>query len=178
MIRTLRILFLGRPTREKFLVLALVVLIAVWWLSGFAGRLSRFISEARHTSVELRDQHMWLANRERIEREAQAEARQLDPSRTLDGPRLTTEMANMASEHDLTNFHTSDTDDTQGGQFVIHSLQFNIAGASWENLEAFYSDVESHAPYISVESFSIASNRANPAQLNASLRVSSVEIRH
>lgn len=176
MTRTLRILFLGRPPREKILVLALLVMVAVWWLSGFGSRLSRFVGEVHHTTVELNDQRMWLANRDRIEREARSEASLLNPSRTLDGPRLATELDNMASDHNLT-YHGSDSEDTPGGQFVIHSLQFNITAASWENLEAFYAAVESRAPYISVESFSIAANKANPSQLNASLRVSSVEIR-
>ncbi|HEY3756250.1 MAG TPA: hypothetical protein VGL42_08890 [Opitutaceae bacterium] len=178
MIRSLRILFLSRPTREKVLVLTLLVLAAGWWVVQFSGRASDFVAGANHTTASLKDQRYWLTNRERIERQAKAEASQLDPSRTLDGPRLSTAVTSIANENNLT-YHTSDSSDAPGGQFVIHTMQFNITNAPWESLKSFYKAVEQRAPYISVETFSIASNKSNPSadQLNASLKVSSVEIK-
>lgn len=175
MLRTLRIIYLGRPAREKILILALLVLGALLWLINYSGRLSTFLTESNHTGLELKDQSMWLANGPRIQKQAATEAARLDPSRTLDANRLNAELSAIASENDI-KFRTADTQDTPGGQFVVHSIQVNITGASWDNLRAFYNKVEARAPYISIESFSIAANKANPAQLNASLRVSSVEI--
>ncbi|MDP9171399.1 MAG: hypothetical protein M3N54_12335 [Acidobacteriota bacterium] len=175
MTRTLRILFLGRPAREKFLILALLVLAAGLWLSAFSSRAAGFFSEERRTTQELKDQKQWLSHRAQIERQAKTEAARLDPTRTLDAARLQAALFSIANEHHLV-FSSSDSQDRPGGQFVIHSLQITFTSAEYGTLWDFYSEIERRAPYISVESFSIAANKAQPSQLNATLRVSSVEI--
>ena len=44
------------------------------------------------------------------------------------------------------------------------------------SLLRFYTLLSARAPYISLEQFSVATDRANPGSLNASLRVASVEL--
>ena len=63
-----------------------------------------------------------------------------------------------------------------GGQFAVHSLQVTITKAKWDDLRQFYLKLQARSPYIGIERFALNADRANPALLSASLRVSSVEI--
>jgi hypothetical protein len=175
MIRTIRLIYLGRPSREKFLILLLLVAMVALWLSGYTTRLGLFLTETRHTSTELKTQAMWLHNQDRIEHEARDQAAQLDPTQTLDGPRLNAALATMANDAGL-QFNEGGTQSTTAGQFTINTVDFGVNRASWESLSAFYLKVQARAPYISIEALSIIADKANPALLNASMKISAVEI--
>ena len=68
MISTLRALFLGRLLREKVLLVALVLVMAILWLTNFAGRAASFMADQRHTRTTLRDQQRLLVNRGAVEK--------------------------------------------------------------------------------------------------------------
>jgi hypothetical protein len=175
MIRTIRLIFLGRPAREKMLILLFLVAIVALWISSFSTRLGVFLTETKHTSSELKTQSMWLHNQDRIEREARDQAAQLDPTQTLDGPRLIAALSALANEAGL-QFNVGGTTPATTGQFTINTVDLGINRAGWDPLVAFYKKVQARAPYISIETFSIIADKANPAQLNASLKISAVEI--
>jgi len=169
--------FLSRTLREKLMVLGLVAIAAAMWFSGVSRRVRVFWMEARGTSVELADQRRWLAERGRIEGEAKSAIEHLDPSRTYDGPRLQSELYDIARSVGITR--DDSIDDMQvnpGPQFSINTVRFVIRNADYAPLVHFYEEVSKRAPYIGIEEFSIVVNRANRAQVTASLRVSSVEI--
>jgi len=176
MIRTLRALFLARLLREKLLLAAFFLIAVLIWLSSFSGRAERFVRAARSTTGELKDQAMWLTNRASIEASAQKVAGRLDAARTLDGTRLLAEVAAMASEAGLRNTTSGESQNLDNGQFAVHTLQFNVSKTDWASLTAFYIALRDRSPYIGIEQFSLQVDRANPALLNASLRISSVEI--
>jgi len=176
MIRTIRIIYLGRPAREKFLVLLLLVAMVTLWLSGYTTRLGVFLTEAKHTSSELKTQAMWLHNQDRIEREARDQAAQLDPTQTLDGPRLNAAVNATATDAGLSATLGGATTPATTGQFTINTVDLGISHASWETLIPFYTKLEARAPYISIETYSIMADKGNPAILNASLKISAVEI--
>ena len=60
----------------------------------------------------------------------------------------------------------------------MHTVQFNLLKVDWETLKRFYLELTKRSPYIGIEQCSLQAERANPAQLNVALRVSSVEIVH
>jgi len=175
MIRTLRIVYLSRPAREKVLLLLLLIGLVALWLSNYSTRLSVFLTEQNHTTSELKTQKRWLQNQDRIEREARDQAAQLDPTQTLDGPRLNAALANMANDVGL-QFSEGGTQSVTTGQFTINTLDFSVNRASWENLTAFYTKLQARAPYISIENLAIIADKSNPAQLNANMKISAVEI--
>lgn len=171
--------FLSRLFREKLILLAFIFLAAAMWLSSALTRARAFAQQASATSTELADQKHWLAGRAQIEAAAKNAIVQLDPSRTYDSVRLQAELVAIAQSVGL----SKDTaiDDAQvsaGTQFSLNSVRFVIRNAEWQTLERFYKELSKRSPYIGIEEFSIYSNKANPSQLNAALRVSSVEITH
>lgn len=176
MIRALRAFFLARFVREKLLLAGFAVLAAAIWLSNLAGRTSRFTREVHVTTGALNEQALWLSNRTKIEASAQAAAAQLDAVRTLDATRLLAEVAAIAGEAGLKNTTSGESQDQSNGQFAVHTLRFNVTRADWDSIKTFYLALQKRSPYIGIEQFSLQADRANAALLNASIRISSVEI--
>lgn len=173
--RTLKIYFIRRSLREQVFLVAFVMLGALMWFSNFGRRAGRFWTEQRNTGGELAVQAQWLANRGTIQTGADSAVRNLDPSRTLDDTRLVGDLSALAREYSLK--FTNDTPRTlRSGQFAVHTVQVTLPRADWEVLKRFYLALSKRSPYIGIEQFSLAADRQNPALLNASLRVSSVEI--
>lgn len=176
MIRTLRAFFLARFFREKVLLTGFAVLAAAIWLSSIAGRTGRFTREVRVTTGSLADQALWISNKAKIEAQAQAAAGRLDAARTLDATKLLAEISSIATDAGLKNPSTSESQDQTNGQFSVHTLRFNVTRSDWDSIKAFYTGIQKRSPYIGIEQFSLQTDRANAAMLNASIRLSSVEI--
>lgn len=176
MIRTLRAFFLGRLLREKLLLVVFALLGVLMWLSGYSKRLGAFWREQRSTTVALTDQQRWLDNRKALEEAAQKAAGRLDASKTLDGVRLVAAVGALASEAGLRNTSSGGATDQSNGEVAIHTLPYTINRADWDSLKKFYIALSARSPYIGIEKFTLNADRANPAQLNLALTVTSVEI--
>ena len=168
--------FLSRLLREKILLLAFVLIGALIWLSGVSDRVGVHWRAFKETSTNLDVQHRWLLQRERIEREAALAIEHLDPARSLDSVRLQGELNTLARAAGLSNYDVSDSRTVRTSQFAVHSVQFSAHNADIGTLITFYQSLAQRAPYLGLEQFALASNRANPSQLTASWRVTSVEI--
>lgn len=176
MIRTLRAFFLGRLLREKLLLVVFALLGVLMWLSGYGKRFGAFWREQRSTTVALADQQRWLDNRKALEDAAQKAASRLDAAKTLDGTRLLAAVNALAAEAGLHNTSGSGATDQSNGQVSIHTLPYTINRADWDSLKKFYIALSARSPYIGIEKFALTADRANPAQLNLALTVTSVEI--
>jgi hypothetical protein len=176
MIRNLRAFFLARFFREKLLLAGFAVLAAGVWMESLAKRTTRFVREVHVTTSNLDEQALWLSNRGKIEASAQAAASQLDAVRTLDATRLLAEVGAIATESGLKNTASGESQDESNGQFSVHTLRFSVTRADWDSIKTFYLALQKRSPYIGIEQFTLQADRANAALLNASLRISSVEI--
>ena len=174
--RALKAFFLSRLLREKIMMVLFVALGAVMWIAGISGRVSHAWTENRSTRLELETQKQWLTNRESIEAAAMQAVKNLDPAQTLDETRLVGELNALARQYDLK--FAADTPQTERtAQFAVHTVQITLARADWDVLKQFYAALSRRSPYIGISQFTLVSDRAsNGALLNASLRVSSVEI--
>ncbi len=168
--------FLSRLLREKILLVAFMLLGAAIWLSGVGERVGAQVRALPMTSTDLDVQQRWLLQRERIEKEAKLAIEHLDPSRSFDSVRLQGELNTLARAAGLANYDVSDSRTVRSSQFAVHSVQFSARNADIGALIKFYQALGQRAPYLGLEQFALASNRANPAQLTASWRVTSVEI--
>lgn len=168
--------FLSRLLREKILLLAFVLIGALIWLSGVGERANVRWREIKTTSTDLDVQQRWLLQRARIEKEAQVAIEHLEPSKSLDSVRLQSELNTLARTAGLTNYTVSDSRTSRTSQFAVHSVQFSAQNANISALITFYQSLAQRAPYLGLEEFKLGSNRANPSQLAATWRVTSVEI--
>jgi hypothetical protein len=173
----LKAYFLSRLLREKVLLVVIAALAAVVLLSNFSGRVARAWRAQRATTTTLADQQQWLTNRTTIEAGAGRAVKNLDPARTLDDTRLVGELNALARAQGL-KFVSDSPRTERSGQFAVHTVQFNLLKMDWNALKRFYLELTKRSPYIGIEQFSLQAERTNPTLLNASLRVSSVEIVH
>lgn len=173
----MRAWFMGRHAREKFLLLVFLGACAVLWSSDLIDRLRTVSTEVKVTSVELKDQSLWLAERERIEAEARAAIEDLDGSRTFNAVRLSAELSTIAQQTGISPMFRSNAAGTeQTAQFSVHAVQLQLTRVPWDNLLAFYEALSLRAPYISMDQFQLSAVRSDPNLMNARLQVSSVEI--
>ena len=168
--------FLSRLLREKVLLLAFVLIGAAIWFSSVSDRVGVRLRQIRTASSDLDVQARWLLQQDRIQKEATFAIAHLDPALAFDSVRLQSEINSMARDAGLSNYDVSDSRDQSTSQFAVHSVQFSARNADIAALVTFYQALGKRAPYIGIEQFSLASNRANPSQLNISWRVTSVEI--
>ncbi len=179
MIAALRVYFLTRRMREKFLLLAFLLIGLLWWLSAFGRRAGVAWREQRSTAAALAEQQLWLDRREIIQKSVQAAAAQLDPAKTLDRAQLLDAVNQAAHEAGLrNNYGSSSATSEQSGQFTVHSVDYQVTGAGFEMLANFYLNLHKRAPYIGIERFGLGSNRGNPNEdkLTLNLRVTAVEL--
>lgn len=173
--RALKAFFLSRLLREKLLLVLFLAIGVLMWASNYSKRAIRDGRAFRSTTNELAEQREWLSNREAIETASVRAVQNLDPARTLDDTRLVGDLSALAREHNLR--FTNDTPQTErSGQFAVHTVQITLPRADFDALRKFYFAVARRSPYIGIEQFALVADRANANFLNASLRISSVEV--
>ena len=177
MIKACKAFFLGRLLREKILMVAFIVLGAAIWLSAFGDRAGRFWREHKAIKATLASQQQWLDSREMIDARSREAIAKLDPARTLNDTRLLGEINAIANGVGLrSNVATNEARTERTSQFAVNSLHVTVTKASYETLRNLYFELQKRSPYIGLEEFSLQVDPANRKLLNASLRVSSVEI--
>jgi hypothetical protein len=172
--KAIKAYFLHRLLLEKILLTGFLLLVAVLWLSSVARRAGGFGIDFRNTSTILAAQRTSLAGRAETEAKVKRALAQLDPARTLDNARLQGDLNTMATG--LPNTQIDARPDDTGDLFIKHSVQFSVRKVDWDALQHFYVELSKRAPYISIEECRISANKANPAELSATMLISSVEI--
>ena len=167
--------FIGRALREKILLLAFLLMALIIWGSSLLGRGQTMFVGWRSAQAELETQRVWLANRDAIDAKASAATQSLEPTKTLNATRLVGELNALSGAAGLTaDINSQRTDRTS--QFAFHTVQINFRKAELSSLLRFYSELSKRSPYIGLEQFSLAVDRANPNQLNVSFRAVSAEL--
>jgi len=169
--------FISRVAREKFLLLAFVLLGGASWASSLLGRGQVWYADFAATRSELDDQAFWLGRRASIEEAAKQAIARLDPAKTLNGTQLNAEINQIASVVGLTNTQVEDLRNEPTSQFTVHSLRFTVRKASYATLVRCYQELQKRSPYIGIEQFSLQSERSNPSQLTATIKITSVEVK-
>jgi hypothetical protein len=168
--------FLQRAVREKALLMVFAVLALLIWGASAVRRARGTWADWRAARSEFASQQLWLDHAGAIAAQATAATRSLEPDKTLNATRLVGELSGLAAQAGLTADIGAQRTDERTDQFSFHTVQVNFRRADLGSLIRFYGLLSARAPYISLEQFSVATDRANPGQLNASLRVASVEL--
>jgi hypothetical protein len=173
--KALQRFFLSRVLREKALLLAFAGLALLTLGSHVLGRGRALWSDWRSARAESATQQVWLDHADEIATRAAAATHSLEPAKTLNATRLVGELSNLAAQAGLTaDIGSQRTERTE--QFAFHTVQVNFRRGELPALLRFYTALVERSPYIALEQLSVATDRTNPGQLNASLRIVSVEL--
>ncbi len=171
----MRTWFQSRNRREQMLVTFFAVMAALVWLSYAAGRLQQQIAGWRSTRGDLAAQQLWLDRQQAIEAQSLAAVRNLDPARTLDATKLVATVTSLASGASLQP--AIDSPVTQRTpQFAFHTIKVTFRRANLPALLNFYDEMSKQAPYLSLESIALQTDRAAAGALNATLQISATQI--
>jgi hypothetical protein len=172
--KALKAFFLNRLLSEKFLLTGFLLIIAVLGFFHVFSDVRRFWFDFRNTTMILKAQRTSLDGRAETEARVKHALSQLEPSRTLDSASLQGDLNTLAAG--LPGTMIDPRPDEPADQFIKHSVQFSVRKVEWSTLQQFYIALSKRAPYISIEQCSIAAERADPNQLDATMLISSVEI--
>lgn len=167
--------FLKRALREKVLLLVFAVLAVAIWGSSSLKRTRAAWTDWSSAREEFKTQELWLQNAPQIAERAEKATQRLEPAKTLNATRLVGELNTIASTAglaaDIGSQRTQTTD-----QFSFHSVQVNLRRIDLNALVRIYAELLKRSPYMALDQFTLTTDRANPGQLNVSLRVVSVEL--
>lgn len=167
-------LLLRRTPRERMLILFFLLAAAVVWLTSVGNRFQGKWRETRVTAADLAAQNLWLERRVAIEERAREAAGSLDAARTLDATRLAGEVSAIAGRLGLSVTveppHTERTD-----QLAYHTVQVGFRRATLADLVKYYRELERRAPYLALEKCQLAAGSTNPAEIDATFSIFSVE---
>jgi hypothetical protein len=172
---TPRLWFLGRPLREKILLLAFVLIGVLIWLSSASARLQTDMKSFRAAGAALAEQQLWLDNRATIEAAATNATRNLDPTKTFDATFLVAEVLGMAKRAGL-NVVTEPPRTQRSAQFAVHTMQVSTRRADLNAVLRFYQELATKAPYLGLEKISVQGDRSSPGLINLTLQIASVEL--
>ena len=169
--------FISRIAREKLLLLLFVGAAAILWITDLSERVRMTVRGLQETRAVLKIQAKWLGAKSSIEGEAADAVANLDSSRTFNSLRLSAEISTLAKNAGIDQNLRSEIQPTETtAQFSFNTVVVTLNRVDWVALRGFYDELSQRAPYIGIEQFSLESVRNNPADLNARLTVSSVEI--
>ncbi len=167
--------FQSRTRREQLLVTLFVMLGALIWLAGATGRLRTRWAGWRSTQTELGAQRLWLDRQKAIEEQSLAAVRNLDPARTFDATKLVATVTSLAGGAGLQP--AIDPAVTQRApQFTYHTIKVTFRRANLPALLKFYDELTKQAPYLSLESVSLQTDRAAAGALTVTLHISATQI--
>jgi hypothetical protein len=173
--KKLRIFFLSRLPREKGLMLAFALLAVLTVGSHVLGRSRALWTDWRSARADAATQQVWLEHADAIAARSVEATHRLEPAKTLNATRLVGELSTLAAQSGVTaDIGSQRTERTD--QFAFNTVQVNLRRVDLAALLRFYSALAARTPYIALEQFSVATERAAPGQLNVSLRVVSVEL--
>jgi hypothetical protein len=152
--------FQKRLLREKLLLLAFGLLVAVVWASSTGGRVSAYVRSYGLVSANLEEQALWLERQGAIEASAAAAIANLDPARSFNAVRLSAELGAIATATGLAGSTSSEALPLERTPtLAINSVRYRITRTDWETIKRFYLELSKRAPYITIEQFTLSAER-------------------
>lgn len=162
----------SRTLRERLMLLAFLLIGVVWWAADGAARVRANVLAWQSAASDAELQRLWLERKESVAERTTAIARQLDASRTMNATQAFAEVSGLAQGLPMdVGAQRTDRTDT----FALHSLQVTFRRVDMAGLLRFYEGVNTRAPYLGIDQFTISADRSAPGMVNAVFRVYSVE---
>lgn len=168
--------FLGRPRLEKILLVLVLVVLAATWTGFFLERVrsvSRNVANLRGTA---KNQDLWLKNEATIEsRYANAMAK-LNSAPIPSRSEVMARLDELTRKHSVGSFELSRPISDRKEGLTFHTFSISLQRVQYEQLEAFYNEVQSTLPSVNLFEVRITANATNREQLAARLSLVAIEL--
>jgi Tfp pilus assembly protein PilO len=164
--------------RERTMLLAFVWIIILGWFGIVYRQLKTLHTEVNEVEHTLKDQTIVLNQRQTISDQLGQMLTRFDKANTIKSNDLFALVAQYASDSNLVNPSVAQQHVGQAASdiFKINTVSVHFAAASLHDLVHFASKIEARTPYLAIDDLSLTPNLINPLQLDATMRVSSLEL--
>ena len=168
-------LFFSLQARERYMALAALVIAALIASSSARSQLQSQWDMWRSLENENSVQLTWLKNEPAIRLAAANAIRGLDAGRGYDQAKLVAETLAAAKEVGLNAI--SEAPKTQkAGRFAIHTMQMSCRRTDMATIVKFYENIQPRAPYLSINSISLQSDRGSSGTVSMTVQMSAIEL--
>lgn len=155
-------------------LLALVIGAIIWSTASWS-RVNSGWDAWRTLENENQIQLTWLKNEPAIRQNAAKAIQGLEAGRGYNDSQLVAEVIAATKEVGLNA--TTETPKTQkAGKFALHTLQLNCRGADMATVVKFYENIRPRAPYLSISTFSLQSDRGNSGTVTMTAQLTALEL--
>lgn len=178
----LRPKFLGRPRREKLLLVAFLIALTVIWLGSIVGRAQTTVGQTAAISQLAKDQRKWLDDRTEIESNFDAAMAALRNAPLPPRRQVTAGIEELLRKHGLTPYTLPTPEHLESDGLAINTFTITVPRAQWPNLYAFHEDISIALPSINIAEIRLQSsaargNEPNPSPpLSARVQLVAVEL--
>ena len=171
----MRSFLLKRTWRERILVLVLLAVLAGLWLVNFSGRLSSWEARRDGASSEGERQAMWRAQSGDIEARLASGLAQVQGGRSMGAAQFAGSLDGLVRKHRF-SFRLDAPSTERRPPVAIHTITLSLEKAEIGAIVAMITELRSTMPLVNVEQLTLSADRRNPVQLDARMRLSSLEI--
>jgi Tfp pilus assembly protein PilO len=164
--------------RERTMLLAFVWVVVLGWLGSVYHQLKSLHTEVNEVEHTLKDQTIVLDQQQTISAKLGQMLTRFDKANTIPSNELFQLVAQFASDSNLENPSVTQqrVGQTASDIFKINTVSVHFGAASLHDLVNFASKIEARTPYLAIDDISLTPNLRNPLQLDATMRVSSLEL--
>lgn len=167
--------FFSLQTRERIMALLALVIGAIIWSTSSWSRVNSGWDAWRALENENQIQQTWLKNEPTIRQNAAKAIQGLEAGRGYNDSQLVAEAIAATKEVGLNA--TTETPKTQkAGKFALHTMQLSCRRADMATVVKFYENLRPRAPYLSISSFSLQSDRGNSGTVTMTVQITALEL--
>jgi hypothetical protein len=171
----MRKFILKRSWRERLLVLVLLAVVAGLWLSSFLGRFSTWSARRESVANEADRQEMWRSQAGEIEARLANGLAQVQGGRSMGSAQFAGALDALVRKHRF-SFRLDAPSTERRPPVAIHTITLSLEKAEIGAIVAMVTELRSSMPLVNIEQLTLSADRRNPAQLDARLRLSALEI--
>ena len=171
----MRTFLLKRTWRERLLVILLLAVVAGLWLSSFVGRYSAWSARSESVDVEADRQETWRSQAGDIEARLASGLAQVQGGRSMGSAQFAGALDALVRKHRF-SFRLDAPSTERRPPVAIHTITLSLEKAEIGGIVAMVTELRSTMPLVNIEQLTLSADRRNPAQLDARLRLSALEI--
>lgn len=171
----MRTFLLRRTWRERLLVVLLLAVVAGLWLFNFGGRYSAWSARRESVKVETERQEMWRSQSGDIETRLATGLAQVQGGRSMGSAQFAGALDALVRKHRF-SFRLDAPSTERRPPVAIHTITLSLEKAEIGGIVAMVTELRSTMPLVNIEQLTLSADRRNPAQLDARLRLSALEI--
>lgn len=156
-------------------MLVLLAVVAGLWFSNFSGRFSGFTIRRESASSEADRQEMWRAQSDAVESRLAAGLAEVQGGRSLGAAQFAGSLDGLVRKHRF-SFRLDAPSTERRPPVAIHTITLSLEKAEIGAIVAMITELKASMPLVNVEQLTLSADRRNPAQLDARMRLSALEI--